>query len=147
MNIKNKYSKVRNGSLVVFGITLLFLSMLSMVQISEQQSSSGNATSAGDSDRRLGDFAKKLDAAIKESNVNLTVPKGDSLSEFISNLNSSEGFQTLSQKFTQLAQESGINATGTRLKNIQGGEGGGANLTGLADRLQEVMERVQPLRE
>jgi hypothetical protein len=39
MNIKNKYSKVRNGSLAVFGVTLLFLSMLSMVQ-----PPSGNAT-------------------------------------------------------------------------------------------------------
>jgi hypothetical protein len=145
MNIKNKYSMVRDGSLAVFGITLLFLSMLSMVQPSVQQSSAGNATGAGDSDRRLADFAKKLDAAIKESNVNLTLPKNGSLSEFITNLNSSEAFQTLSQKFTQLAQESGINVTGERLKTIQGGER--ANLTGLAEKLQEVMGRVQPLRE
>lgn len=136
---------VRNGSLAVFGITLLFLSMLSMVQTSVQQSSSGNATSAGDSDRRLSDFAKKLDTAIKESNVNLTLPKNGSLSEFITKLNSSEAFQTLSQKFTQLAQESGINVTGERLKNLQGGER--ANLTGLAEKLQEVMGRAQPLRE
>jgi hypothetical protein len=144
MNIKNRYSMVRNGSLAAFGITLLFLSVFSMVQTSVQQSS-GNATSAGDSDRRLADFAKKLDAAIKESNVNLTLPKNGSLSEFITKLNSSEAFQTLSQKFSQLAQESGINVTGERLKTIQGGER--ANLTGLAEKLQEVMGRVQPLRE
>jgi hypothetical protein len=93
----------------------------------------------------LADFAKKLDAAIKESNVNLTLPTNGSLSEFITKLNSSEAFQTLSQKFTQLAQESGINVTGERLKNLQGGEG--ANLTGLAEKLQAVMGRVQPLRE
>ena len=135
---------VRNGSLAVFGITLLFLSIFSMVQISVQQSS-GNATSAGDSERRLADFAKKLDSAIKESNINLTLPKNGSLSEFITKLNSSEAFQTLSQKFTQLAQESGINVTGERLKTIQGGER--ANLTSLAEKLQEVMGRVQPLRE
>jgi hypothetical protein len=145
MNIKNKYLMVRNGSLAVFGITLLFLSMLSIVQTSVQQSSSGNATDAGDSDRRLADFAKKLDTAIKESNVNLTLPKNGSLSEFITKLNSSEAFQTLSQKFSQLAQESGINVTGERLKTIQGGER--ANLTSLAEKLQEVMGRVQPLRE
>jgi hypothetical protein len=145
MNIKNRYSMVRNGSLAIFGITLLFLSMLSIVQTSVQQSSSGNATDAGDSDRRLAEFAKKLDAAIKESNVNLTLPTNGSLSEFITKLNSSEAFQTLSQKFTQLAQESGINVTGERLKNIQGGER--TNLTGLAEKLQEVMGRVQPLRE
>ena len=146
MNIKNKYTTVRNGSLAVLGITLLFLSVFSMAQTSIQQSS-GNATGAGDSDRRLSDFAKKLDSAIKESNVNLTLPKNGSLSEFITKLNSSEAFQTLSQKFTQLAQESGINAnvTGERLKNLQGGER--ANLTGLAEKLQEVMGRVQPLRE
>jgi hypothetical protein len=144
MNIKNKYTTVRNGSLAVLGITLLFLSVFSMAQTSVQQSS-GNATAPGDSDRRLSDFAKKLDTAIKESNVNLTLPKNGSLSEFITKLNSSEAFQTLSQKFTQLAQESGINVTGERLKNIQGGER--ANLTGLAEKLQEVMGRVQPLRE
>jgi hypothetical protein len=144
MNIKNKHLTVRNGSLAVFGIALLFLSMLSIVQTSVQQSS-GNATSEGDSDRRLADFAKKLDAAIKESNINLTLPANGSLSEFITKLNSSEAFQTLSQKFTQLAQESGINVTGERLKNLQGGER--ANLTGLAEKLQEVMARAQPLRE
>jgi hypothetical protein len=145
MNIKNRYSIVRNGSLAVFGITLLFLSMLSIVQTSVQQSSSGNATTAGDSERRLADFAKKLDSAIKESNINLTLPKNGSLSEFLTKLNSSEAFQTLSQRFTQLAQESGINVTGEQLKTIQGGER--ANLTGLAEKLQEVMGRVQPLRE
>jgi hypothetical protein len=144
MNIKDKHLTVRSGSLAVFGVTLLFLSIFSMVQTSVQQSS-GNATSAGDSDRRLADFAKKLDTAIKESNVNLTLPKNGSLSEFITKLNSSEAFQTLSQRFTQLAQESGINVTGERLKTIQGGER--ANLTGLAEKLQEVMGRVQPLRE
>jgi hypothetical protein len=144
MSIKDKRLTLRNGSLAVCGITLLFLSMLSMVQTSQQQSS-GNATGAGDSDRRLAGFAKKLDAAIKESNVNLTLPRDGSLSEFITNLNSSEAFQTLSQKFTQLAQESGINVTGERLKNLQGGER--ANLTGLAEKLQEVMGRAQPLRE
>ena len=145
MNIKDKHLTVRSGSLAVFGTTLLFLSIISMVQTSVQQSSSGNATSAGDSDRRLADFAKKVDAAIKESNINLTLPKNGSLSEFITQLNSSEGFQTLSQRFSQLAQESGINVTGERLKTIQGGER--ANLTSLADKLQEVMGRVQPLRE
>jgi hypothetical protein len=145
MNIKDNHLMVRSGSLTVFGATLLFLSIFSMVQTSVQQSSSGNATSAGDSDRRLADFAKKVDAAIKESNVNLTLPKNSSLPEFITKLNSSEAFQTLSQKFSQLAQESGINVTGERLKTIQGGER--ANLTGLAEKLQEVMGRVQPLRE
>jgi hypothetical protein len=146
MNIKDKHLTMRSGSLAVFGITLLFLSIFSVVQSSVQQSSSGNATSAaGDSDRRLADFAKKLDTVIKESNVNLTLPKNGSLSEFITQLNSSDAFQTLSQRFSQLAQESGINVTGERLQTIQGGER--ANLTGLAERLQEVMGRVQPLRE
>jgi hypothetical protein len=144
MNIKDKHLTMRNSSLAVFGITLLFLSIFSMVQTSVQQSS-GNATSAGDSDRRLSEFAKKLDTAIKESNVNLTLPKNGSLSEFITKLNSSDAFQALSQRFSQLAQESGINVTGERLKTIQGGER--ANLTDLAERLQEVMGRVQPLRE
>ncbi|HEX5977063.1 MAG TPA: hypothetical protein VFY68_07280, partial [Nitrososphaeraceae archaeon] len=50
------------------------------------------------------------------------------LSEFITNLNSSEAFQTLSQKFSQLAQESGINVImknrkfASKVKSILAGE-------------------------
>ena len=99
------------------------------------------AAAAGDSEQRLSDFVKKLRTVFIGSNVNLTIPEGQSISEFVTNLNQSEGFKTLSDKFTQLAQQSGINASGERLSKLQG-----ANLTGLADRLQQAQERIQTAR-
>ena len=50
--------------------------------------------------------------------------------------------EALSEKFTQLAQQSGINASDIQLKNLQG-EVGTGNFTGLVDRLQQLEERIQ----
>jgi hypothetical protein len=155
MNINHKTIQLRNSFFAIFGLTLLLAASLTITQTWAQQSSSGNATStgnqtsgatnmtaaaAGDSEQRLSDFVKKLRTVFIGSNVNLTIPEGQSISEFVTNLNQSEGFKTLSEKITQLAQQSGINA-GERLSKLQG-----ANLTGLADRLQQAQERIQTAR-
>src|SRR5215208_2110 len=154
MNINHKTIQLRNSFFAIFGLTLLLASSLTITQTWAQQSS-GNATTtgnqssgatnmtaaaAGDSEQRLSDFVKKLRTVFIGSNVNLTIPEGQSISEFVTNLNQSEGFRTLSEKITQLAQQSGINA-GERLSKLQG-----ANLTGLADRLQQAQERIQTAR-
>jgi TolA-binding protein len=156
MNINHKTIQLRNSFFAIFGLTLLLAASLTITQTWAQQSPSGNATStgnqtsgatnmtaaaAGDSEQRLSDFVKKLRTVFIGSGVNLTVPEGQSISEFVTNLNQSEGFRTLSEKFTQLAQQSGINASGERLSKLQG-----ANLTGLADRLQQAQERIQTAR-
>jgi uncharacterized membrane protein YdfJ with MMPL/SSD domain len=148
MNINHKTIQLRNSFFAIFGLTLLLAASLTITHTWAQQSSSGNATStgnqtatAGDSEQRLSDFVKKLRTVFIGSNVNLTIPEGQSISEFVTNLNQSEGFKTLSDKFTQLAQQSGINASGERLSKLQG-----ANLTGLADRLQQAQERIQTAR-
>ena len=156
MNINHKTIRLRNSFFAIFGLTLLLAASLTINQTWAQQSSSGNATSTGnqtsgatnmtaatggDSEQRLSEFIKKLRTVFSESNVNLTIPEGQSISEFVTNLNQSEGFKTLSERFTQLAQQSGINASGERLSKIQG-----ANLTGLADRLQQAQERIQTAR-
>ena len=148
MNINHKSIQLRNGSFAIFGLTLLLTATLTISQAWAQQPSSGNATSgatnmtaAGDSEQRLSDFVKKLRTVISESNVNLTIPEGQSIREFVTNLNQSEGFRTLSERITQLAQQSGINATGERLSKFQD-----ANLTNLVDRLQQLQERVQTAR-
>ena len=156
MNINHKTIRLRNSFFAIFGLTLLLAASLTINQTWAQQSSSGNATStgnqtsgamnmssaaAGDSEQRLSDFVKKLRTLFSESNVNLTIPEGQSVGEFVTNLNQSEGFKTLSERFTQLAQQSGINASGERLSKLQG-----ANLTGLADRLQQAQERIQTAR-
>jgi hypothetical protein len=155
MNINHKTIQLRNSFFAIFGLTLLLAASLTITHTWAQQSSSGNATStgnqtsgatnmtaatAGDSEQRLSDFVKKLRTVFIGSNVNLTIPEGQSISEFVTNLNQSEGFKTLSEKITQLAQQSGINA-GERLSKLQG-----ANLTGLADRLQQAQERIQTAR-
>lgn len=156
MNINHKTIQLRNSFFAIFGLTLLLAASLTITQTWAQQSPSGNATSTGnqtsgatnmtaatggDSEQRLSEFIKKLRTVFSESNVNLTIPEGQSISEFVTNLNQSEGFKTLSERFTQLAQQSGINASGERLSKIQG-----ANLTGLADRLQQAQERIQTAR-
>ena len=156
MNINHKTIQLRNSFFAIFGLTLLLAASLTINQTWAQQSPSGNATSTGnqtsgttnmtaatggDSEQRLSEFVKKLRTVFSESNVNLTIPEGQSISEFVTNLNQSEGFKTLSERFTQLAQQSGINASGERLSKLQG-----ANLTGLADRLQQAQERIQTAR-
>lgn len=156
MNINHKTIQLRNSFFAIFGLTLLLAASLTINQTWAQQSSSGNATSTGnqtsgatnmtaattgDPEQRLSEFVKKLRTVFSESNVNLTIPEGQSISEFVTNLNQSEGFKTLSERFTQLAQQSGINASGERLSKLQG-----ANLTGLADRLQQAQERIQTAR-
>jgi hypothetical protein len=103
--------------------------------------SSANVTSA-DSERKLAEFSKKLGAVIRESNINLTLPENANASEAIQKLQSSPGFKALSEKFTQLAQHSGVNASDIQLKNLQG-EVGTGNFTGLTDRLQQLQERIQ----
>ena len=160
MNINHKTIQLRISFFAIFGLTLLLAASFTITQTWAQQSSSGNATSTGNQtsgatagdillpeqnitlpEQRLSEFVKKLRTVFSESNVNLTMPEGQSISEFVTNLNQSEGFKTLSEKFTQLAQQSGINASGERLSKIQG-----ANLTGLADRLQQAQERIQTAR-
>jgi hypothetical protein len=147
-------NQLKNSFFAIFGLILLLTASLTITQTWAQQSgnatSTGNQTSgatnmtaaaAGDSEQRLSDFVKKLRTLFSESNVNLTMPEGQSISEFVTNLNQSEGFKTLSERFSQLAQQSGINASGERLSKLQN-----ANLTGLVDRLQQLQERIQTTR-
>src|SRR5829696_3024194 len=149
MNITHKSIQFRNGSLAIFGLTLLLIASLTVSQPSSgnatstgnQTSAATNATAGGDPEQRLSDFVKKFRTLASGSNINLTVPEGQSISEFVTNLNQSEGFKTFSEKLTQLAQQSGINATGERLSKLQG-----SNLTGLVDRLQQLQERIQTAR-
>src|SRR5829696_353201 len=149
MNITHKSIQFRNGSLAIFGLTLLLIASLTVSQTSagnatstgNQTSAATNATAGGDPEQRLSDFVKKFRTLASGSNINLTVPEGQSISEFVTNLNQSEGFKTFSEKLTQLAQQSGINATGERLSKLQG-----SNLTGLVDRLQQLQERIQTAR-
>ena len=153
--IKKLNSKgTMNGALTILtGVLVLIGSGVvtqAMAQQNQSASDAGNntgssanmtATSAG-SEGKLSDFVKKLGAVIRQSNINLTLPENVTASEAIQKLQSSPGFKALSEKFTQLAQQSGINASDIQLKNLQG-EVGTGNFTGLVDRLQQLEERIQ----
>ena len=105
--------------------------------------SSANMTATSvDSEGKLSDFVKKLGAVLRQSNINLTLPENVTASEAIQKLQSSPGFKALSEKFTQLAQQAGINASDIQLKNLKG-EVGTGNFTGLVNRLQQLEERIQ----
>jgi hypothetical protein len=153
--IKKLNSKgTMNGALTILtGVLVLIGSgIVTQAMAQQNQSASDNASSTGssanmtatsaDSEGKLSDFVKKLGVVMRQSNVNLTLPENVTASEAIQKLQSSPGFKALSEKFTQLAQQSGINASDVQLKNLQG-EVGTGNFTGLVDRLQQLEERIQ----
>ena len=141
---------ILTGILVLIGSGMITQAMAQQNQSASNASGTGNDTggsanntgASADSDRKLTEFAKKLGAVIRGSDINLTLPENVSASEAIQKLQSSPGFKALSEKFAQLAQQSGINAIDIQLKNIKG-EVGSANFTGLVDRLQQLEERIQ----
>ena len=157
--IKKLNSKgTMNGALTILtGVLVLIGSgMVTQAMAQQNQSASDNASGTGndtassanmtatsvDSEGKLSDFVKKLGAVLRQSNINLTLPENVTASEAIQKLQSSPGFKALSEKFTQLAQQAGINASDIQLKNLKG-EVGTGNFTGLVDRLQQLEERIQ----
>lgn len=157
--IKKLTSKgTMSGALTILtGVLILMGSgMLTQAMAQQNQSASDNASGTGndtgssanmtamsaDSDRKLSEFAKRLGAVIRGSNINLTLPENVSASEALQELQSNPGFKALSEKFAQLAQQAGINASDIQLKNLQG-EVGTGNFTGLVDRLQQLEDRIQ----
>jgi hypothetical protein len=157
--IKKLNSKgTMNGALMILTSLLVLIGsgMITQAMAQQNQSATDNATGTGndtgssanmsataaDSERKLSDFAKKLAVVIRGSNINLTLPENVSAAEAIQKLQSSPGFKALSEKFTQLAQQSGISASDIALKNLRG-EVGSGNFTGLVDRLQQLEERIQ----
>ena len=138
---------ILTGVLVLIGSGVVTQAMAQQNQsATDNASGTGSSTNmtaaSADSDRKMSEFAKKLGAVIRGSNINLTLPENVSASEAIQKLQSSPGFKALSEKFTQLAQQSGINASDIQLKNLKG-EVGTGNFTGLVDRLQQLEERIQ----
>ena len=154
--IKKLNSKgTMNGALtILIGVLVLMGSGMITQAMAQQNQSASNASGTGNdtgssanmtatsavSEGKLSDFVKKLGAVIRQSNINLTLPENVTASEAIQKLQSSPGFKALSEKFTQLAQQEGINAS--ELKNLQG-EVETGNFTGLVDRLQQLEGRIQ----
>jgi hypothetical protein len=141
---------ILTGVLVLIGSGMVTQAMAQQNQSASDASGTGNDTgssanmtaASANAEGKLSEFAKKLGAMIRGSNINLTLPENVSASEAIQKLQSSPGFKALSEKFSQLAQQSGINASDIQLKNLRG-EVGSGNFTGLVDRLQQLEERIQ----
>jgi hypothetical protein len=146
----NSALTILTGVLVLIGSGMITQAMAQQNQSASSTNGTGNDTgnsanmtgTSADSEAKLSGFVKKLGAVIRQSNINLTLPENVNASEAIQKLQSSPGFVALSEKFAQLAQQAGINASDIQLKNLQGQEGTG-NATGLADRLQQLEERIQ----
>jgi hypothetical protein len=125
-------------ALLAVGLILFSATIIPQVsaQQQQQQSNATNATSSGDAQTIFSNFANKFRALVNQSGANLTLPRDGSLSEFVQNIQNTTAFKTLSDKFTQLAQQSGVNASTIQLREPEGGR----NLTGLVEKLQQLVE-------
>jgi hypothetical protein len=139
--INNKKTKYDAKIMMAFlAIGLILFSSTIIVQASaqqqqQQQSNATNATSSGDAQTIFSNFANKFRTLVNQSGTNLTLPRDGSLSEFVQNIQNTTAFKNLSDKFTQLAQQSGVNASTIQLRDPEGGR----NLTGLVEKLQQVV--------
>ena len=127
--------------LILMGVGLLsalalFLSPTTGIVV-YAQSQSENRTSAlsGEAQQKLTALADRLRQVVSESGVNITLPQDDgNLTSRISSLVDSDAFKKLSDRFTQVSQELGINTTNVaQLK-----QEAGSNLTKLVQKLQDI---------
>lgn len=127
--------------LILMGVGLLsalalFLSPTTGIVV-YAQSQSENRTSAlsGEAQQKLTALADRVRQVVSESGVNITLPQDDgNLTSRISSLVDSDAFKKLSDRFTQVSQELGINTTNVaQLK-----QEAGSNLTKLVQKLQDI---------
>jgi hypothetical protein len=126
--------------LILMGVGLLsalavFLSPTTGI-IVYAQSQSENRTSAlsGEAQQKLTALADRFRQVVREAGTNITLPQDGNLSSRLSSLADSGALKTLSDKFTQVSQELGINTTNVaQLK-----QGAGSNLTELVQKLQDI---------
>ena len=102
------------------------------------QSQSENRTSAlsGEAQQKLTALADRFRQVVRDSGVNITLPQDGNLTNRVSSLVDSGAFKALSDKFTQVSQELGINTTNVaQLK-----QEAGSNLTKLVQKLQDIRD-------
>jgi ribosomal protein S11 len=118
--------------LILFSSTIIVQASAQQQQQQQQQSNATSATSSRDPQTIFSDFANKFRTLVNQSGTNLTLPAAGSLSDFVQNIQNTTAFKTLSEKFTQLAQQSGVNSSAIQLRDPQEGR----NLTGLVEKLE-----------
>src|SRR5215208_3800759 len=130
--------------LILMGVGLLsalalFLSPTTgIVVYAQSQSQSENRTSAlsAETQQKLTALADRVRQVVSESGVNITLPQDGNLTSSLSSLVDSDAFKKLSDRFTQVSQELGINTTNVaQLK-----QEAGSNLTKLVQKLQDIRD-------
>jgi hypothetical protein len=123
--------------LILIGVGLLsalslFLSPTTSIVVYAQ---SQNRTSAlSEAQEKLPILADRLRQVVRDSGVNITLPQDGNLTSRISSLVDSDAFKALSDRFTQVSQELGINTTNiAQLK-----QEAGSNFTKLVQKLQDI---------
>jgi hypothetical protein len=124
--------------LMLIGVGLLsalslFLSPTTSIVVYAQSENRTSALSP-ENQQKLSALADRLRQVVGESGVNITLPQDGNLSSRISMLVDSDAFKQLSDRFTQVSQELGINTTNVaQLK-----QEAGSNLTKLVQKLQDI---------
>jgi len=117
---------------VLASVSLFVFPSTNMVAYSQ----GGNQTSLGVKDQaqeKLFKLAAKFNQIVKDSGLNLTLPRDGDLAAKVKALADNDAFKSLSEKFKAAVEEIRGNAT------INIGElKQGANLTGLVQKIQEL---------
>jgi len=117
---------------VLASVSLFVFPSTNMVAYSQ----GGNQTSLGVKDQaqeKLFKLAAKFNQIVKDSGLNLTLPRDGDLAAKVKALADNDSFKSLSEKFKAAVEEIRGNAT------INIGElKQGANLTGLVQKIQEL---------
>ena len=123
--------------IILIGIGLLsalavFLSPTTNIVVYAQ---SENRTSAlSEAQEKFSTLADRFRQVVSDSGVNITLPQDGNLTSRVSSLVDSGAFKALSDKFTQVSQELGINTTNVaQLKQEVG-----SNFTKLVQKLQDI---------
>jgi hypothetical protein len=124
--------------LMLIGVGLLsalslFLSPTTSIVVYAQSENRTSALSP-ENQQKLSALADRLRQVVGESGVNITLPQDGNLTSRLSSLVDSDAFKALSDRFTQVSQELGINTTNVaQLK-----QEAGSNLTKLVQKLQDI---------
>jgi hypothetical protein len=126
--------------LMLIGVGLLsalslFLSPTTSIVVYAQSENRTSALSP-ENQQKLSALADRLRQVVGESGVNITLPQDGNLTSRLSSLVDSDAFKALSDRFTQVSQELGINTTNVaQLK-----QEAGSNLTKLVQKLQDLRD-------
>ena len=122
---------------VLASVSLFVFPSTNMIAYSQ----GGNQTSLGVKDQaqeKLFKLTEKFNQIVKDSGLNLTLPRDGSLAVKLKVLADNDAFKSLSEKFKAAVAEIRGNAT------INIGElKQGANLTGLVQKIQELRNQVE----